>query len=150
MSGSRQGWDEDAACRDSDPEMFFPDSMDTDEAIAARSVCRSCPVARECFGFAVTNNIGFGIWGGYSPKQRTEAVRAARRKSVQDPKPEKGPRPPGGMAALNAAKTHCKYNHEFTEENTAYYRGRRRCITCHLARLERKRERRSQTKETAS
>jgi WhiB family redox-sensing transcriptional regulator len=79
MSSSRRGWDKHAACRDTDPELFFPDSVATEQAAQARKVCRSCPVARECFGFALANRIGFGIWGGYSPKQRTQFLKGASR-----------------------------------------------------------------------
>jgi hypothetical protein len=32
--------------------------------------------------------------------------------------------------ALNARKTHCKYGHEFTDENTWIYRGYRHCREC--------------------
>jgi hypothetical protein len=44
--------------------------------------------------------------------------------------------------AANARKTHCKYGHELTPENTYYPpRGGRECRTCkaHLARLQEKR-----------
>lgn len=34
------------------------------------------------------------------------------------------------VSELNASKTHCNYGHEFTEENTYYYLGHRRCKTC--------------------
>ena len=40
------------------------------------------------------------------------------------------------FAVTNAAKTHCKYGHEFTEENTwrSPSTGRRKCRTCQKAR----------------
>jgi len=40
------------------------------------------------------------------------------------------------FAAVNGAKTHCKYGHEFTEENTwrSPSTGRRKCRTCQKAR----------------
>lgn len=31
-------------------------------------------------------------------------------------------------------KTHCPYGHEYTESNTGYSCGRRRCLTCHRER----------------
>lgn len=34
-------------------------------------------------------------------------------------------------SARNARKTHCKNGHEFTPANTYYFRGDRRCNTCH-------------------
>ena len=43
----------------------------------------------------------------------------------------------GSFSAINARKTHCKYGHEFTPENTyvQYNKGKpgRRCRACHLA-----------------
>lgn len=35
-----------------------------------------------------------------------------------------------GFSAKNALKTHCKRGHEFSEENTRAYRGRRLCRAC--------------------
>lgn len=36
----------------------------------------------------------------------------------------------GAWSAVNARKTHCAHNHEFTPENTYLYRGGRHCKTC--------------------
>lgn len=33
-------------------------------------------------------------------------------------------------SAVNKRKTHCKHNHEFSDENTIRKNGRRYCITC--------------------
>ena len=38
-----------------------------------------------------------------------------------------------GLSAKNAKKTHCKHGHEFTEENTYAYRGKRYCRACQAA-----------------
>jgi hypothetical protein len=35
-----------------------------------------------------------------------------------------------GATATNARKTHCRYGHAFTTENTRTYRGGRKCRTC--------------------
>lgn len=143
-NSTRPDWTTKAACQDADPELFFPDSMD--DAGAAKRVCATCPVARECLRFALDTEQRWGIWGGSTARQR---VRLQKRLAGEEPEPVKSVRPPGGQAAVNALKTHCKNNHEFTDENTSHYRGRRQCITCHLARLERQRERRRLLKESA-
>jgi hypothetical protein len=35
-----------------------------------------------------------------------------------------------GLCAVNARKTHCKWGHAFSEENTYSYRGHRYCKAC--------------------
>lgn len=37
------------------------------------------------------------------------------------------------LILLARAKTHCPQGHEYTEENTYWYRGHRRCLTCKRA-----------------
>jgi len=39
-----------------------------------------------------------------------------------------------GLAALNAAKTHCPQGHPYDADNTRHYRGWRYCITCQYIR----------------
>lgn len=76
--GANLEWRQDAACRDLDPDLFFPIGV-TGPAVAqiaeAKSVCSSCPVADECLEFAITTNQEFGIWGGKTEDER----RALRR-----------------------------------------------------------------------
>jgi len=62
-----------AACRDADPDTFFPSSKYAErEALA---LCRICPVQRECLDYAYEAKEVFGIWGGLSEKQRRTAFR---------------------------------------------------------------------------
>ena len=37
-------------------------------------------------------------------------------------------------SAINKRKTHCKYGHQYSEENTIKENGRRRCIACEIER----------------
>lgn len=61
-------WAAFAACRDRDPDVFFPLSEEGErEAIR---VCSGCPVRVECLEFALEANVRFGIWGGLTEKQR--------------------------------------------------------------------------------
>lgn len=71
VSGGR-GWKSAAACaRVARPDLFFDDevtmrSPERREARlrTARTVCRVCPVARQCLASAVLGDERDGIWGG--------------------------------------------------------------------------------------
>lgn len=58
-----------AACRGSNPELFFPNQMDDGSAEPARAFCRRCEVARDCLVYALENQLE-GIWGGSTAGQR--------------------------------------------------------------------------------
>ena len=70
---SRPDWRADAACRDADPELFFPDG-DTRSARAqvktAKLICRGCPVSATCLSLALANGQEAGIWGGLTEDER--------------------------------------------------------------------------------
>lgn len=57
-----------AACRDRDPEVFFPVTVE-DEREAIR-ICSGCAVSLDCLEFALEAKVSFGIWGGLTEKQR--------------------------------------------------------------------------------
>lgn len=67
------GWRELSACRDTDPEMFFPIGT-TGDAIAqiekAVAICTSCSVREECLQYALETNQEAGVWGGYAEDDR--------------------------------------------------------------------------------
>lgn len=67
------GWRRDAACRDEEPELFFPPGRnDTARAQieAAKSICAACPVRAACLRFALDTEQGEGIWGGRTARER--------------------------------------------------------------------------------
>jgi WhiB family redox-sensing transcriptional regulator len=66
-------WAAFAACRDRDPDVFFPVTPE-DEADAIR-VCSGCAVSIDCLEFAHEARIRFGIWGGMTEKQRRNLYR---------------------------------------------------------------------------
>lgn len=78
-------WQDQAACRDKDPRVFFPDSRDSalNRAFVreARRTCAACPVKVECGEFAQTSNNGrpeqWGVWSGrdMGPKKKAEPKR---------------------------------------------------------------------------
>jgi WhiB family redox-sensing transcriptional regulator len=69
----RLDWRADAACRDADPELFFPDG-DTRSARAqvktAKLICRRCPVSATCLSWALADGQQAGIWGGLTEDER--------------------------------------------------------------------------------
>lgn len=74
------------ACRDQDPELFFPVGTDGPalaQAEQAKAVCRRCPVINECLSWALDHQ-EYGVAGGLSEVERrayksrlTHTVRAA-------------------------------------------------------------------------
>ena len=73
-------WRDQATCRDTDPELFFPIGT-TGQALLqiakAKSVCCQCPVTVECLEFALETNRDTGIWGGNSEDERRHMRRTA-------------------------------------------------------------------------
>ena len=78
----RMDWRHKAACRDEDPELFFPIG-DTGPALVqieeAKRVCRSCTVVDSCLQWAMETGQEAGVWGGMSEDDR----RLARRRGVR-------------------------------------------------------------------
>jgi WhiB family redox-sensing transcriptional regulator len=70
---SHPDWRAAAACRDADPELFFPDG-DTRFARAqvktAKLICRGCPVSATCLSWALASGQQAGIWGGLTEDER--------------------------------------------------------------------------------
>ncbi len=61
-------WTARAACRGMDPDTFFPGrGAPTREA---KAVCARCPVKADCLKAALEERERFGIWGGFSERER--------------------------------------------------------------------------------
>jgi WhiB family transcriptional regulator, redox-sensing transcriptional regulator len=73
--GGRQAWLDQAACRDQDPERFFPEPGEQTKAAEAKQVCGSCQVRDQCRDLAVNAAGGIdadhGIFGGTLPTERS-------------------------------------------------------------------------------
>jgi len=78
-------WRRVAACRDTDPDLFFPVGT-TGPAIeqisTAKAVCSQCEAQVDCLDFAIATNQDSGIWGGTSEEERRllRKQRAARQR----------------------------------------------------------------------
>ena len=73
-------WRNQAICRDTDPDLFFPIGT-TGQALVqierAKEVCGECPVKTECLEYALETNQDSGIWGGLDEEQRRNIRRQA-------------------------------------------------------------------------
>ncbi len=73
LSLENDDWRDMSACRDTDPDLFFPVGT-TGPAIeqieTAKAVCRTCDVQQACLQFALSTNQDSGIWGGTSEEER--------------------------------------------------------------------------------
>jgi WhiB family redox-sensing transcriptional regulator len=62
-----------AACRDVDPELFFPvghSGPAQRQIAAAKAVCRRCPVIDDCLAWALDARHEEGVWGGQDMAER--------------------------------------------------------------------------------
>ena len=75
-------WRHRAACREEDPELFFPIG-NTGPALLqieeAKAVCRRCPVVDACLAWALESGQDAGVWGGLSEDER----RALKRRNAR-------------------------------------------------------------------
>jgi WhiB family redox-sensing transcriptional regulator len=75
-------WRHRAACRDEDPELFFPIG-NTGPALLqieeAKAVCRSCAVMDDCLAWALESGQDAGVWGGTSEDERRALKRRGAR-----------------------------------------------------------------------
>ncbi len=81
-------WREHAACRDTDPDLFFPVGTTgpaLEQIASATAVCDECPAKQPCLEYALSTNQDSGVWGGTSEEERRKLRRkwlAARRRSA--------------------------------------------------------------------
>ena len=78
----RVNWREIAACRDADPDLFFPVGTAGPalrQIEAAKQICRACPAQARCLAWALEHGIGSGVWGGTTEDERRAIRRPAKR-----------------------------------------------------------------------
>ncbi|GAA4792226.1 WhiB family transcriptional regulator [Streptomyces ziwulingensis] len=79
-------WREHAACREEDPDLFFPIGT-TGPALLqtrqAKAVCGRCPVREQCLEWALDTGQSLGVWGGTDENERRSLKRrlASRRRT---------------------------------------------------------------------
>lgn len=57
------------------PELWYPDDIPEPQlrAVAsktAKSLCKSCPVVKDCLAYAIESSQKHGIWGATEPHER--------------------------------------------------------------------------------
>ena len=84
--GGRTTWMALGACRESDPELFFPISAAgsaAEQIRVAKGVCARCAVSEHCRQYAL-RTMPDGIWGGMTREERmAERLRLAVRPQGQ-------------------------------------------------------------------
>jgi WhiB family redox-sensing transcriptional regulator len=80
MRNLQIGWQYRAACKGPQSELFFaPNHLERkDERLrresAAKAICQSCPVLRQCLDYALMVREPHGIWGGLNEYERRQLL----------------------------------------------------------------------------
>ena len=75
-------WREIAACRDADPDLFFPVGTAGPalrQIEEAKRICRACPAQARCLAWALDHGVGSGVWGGTTQDERRAIRRPAEK-----------------------------------------------------------------------
>jgi WhiB family transcriptional regulator, redox-sensing transcriptional regulator len=83
--GGGMSWRDTAACRDADPDLFFPPDGRHGYATGwdprpAKQVCSGCQVLEPCLTYAMRTSIVYGVWGGLDPDERDAMAKAGQRR----------------------------------------------------------------------
>jgi Transcription factor WhiB len=65
-----------AACAETDPEVFFP--VDNGSHLPAKAICGSCVERCRCLAWALESGQQFGIYGGMTPHERRRLLMRRR------------------------------------------------------------------------
>ena len=72
LTVTTEWWDL-AACRDSEPSLFFPIGSTgpaIEQIAAAKQICAVCTVQEDCLQYALESNQESGVWGGFAEDER--------------------------------------------------------------------------------
>ncbi|MFD8719112.1 WhiB family transcriptional regulator [Streptomyces sp. NPDC059629] len=81
MHQSVSRWRQRAACLGTDPELFFPPSEPGPaqaQIEEAKKICHACPTQWTCLGWALSQGVTDGIWGGSTERERRVMVAELR------------------------------------------------------------------------
>lgn len=74
-------WVQQAACRNTETYLFFPERGNHDDINEARRACSGCPVSNDCLEYALRTSQRYGIWGGVSERERKVMRTEIRRRT---------------------------------------------------------------------
>ncbi len=81
-------WLEMAACKGTDPGLFFPDGTTTpgarEKILEAKQVCEECECQTKCLEYAIKTNQDTGIWGGKSEVERRHIRRDLKNNDITE------------------------------------------------------------------
>ncbi|MGW1438689.1 WhiB family transcriptional regulator [Streptomyces griseus] len=81
-------WRTVAACRDEDPDLFFPIGTSgpaVAQAEEAKAICRRrCPVMDRCLQWALKSGQDHGVWGGTDEEDRRRIQRRTARLRLKE------------------------------------------------------------------
>ncbi|MEU0133368.1 WhiB family transcriptional regulator [Streptomyces sp. NPDC006296] len=80
-------WQQRGACRETDPEIFFPVGEGPDaqqQTDDAKKICGTCPVKDICRDWAIDTRQVHGVWGGMTAKERHNLRRREARATASD------------------------------------------------------------------
>ncbi|MCA9843233.1 MAG: WhiB family transcriptional regulator [Dehalococcoidia bacterium] len=66
----RPDWHHQAACRDHDPDLWFPRAGQNERVELAQSICRACPVLDQCRDWVDRHDPPYGVWAGLTQGDR--------------------------------------------------------------------------------
>lgn len=79
VPAGQYSWHAQAACRNSDPDLWWPPEGTDIRTVEGRRlvatavrICQSCPVRKTCLDQALKNSEPDGIWGGLTYHQRRD------------------------------------------------------------------------------
>lgn len=78
-------WRLSGACADLAADSFYPEGGQRQVRLAydrAREICMQCPMIERCLEYALEHEERHGMWGGATPAEREEMLRARRRRSA--------------------------------------------------------------------
>lgn len=76
-------WRSQAACarQGIDTDAFYPETYTAQDTRYAKHICQDCPVRTQCLEEALRLHDEYGIWGGMTPTERRNTLRARMRRT---------------------------------------------------------------------